>query len=90
MEKIYCGSGKEKTFENGGPEVIHHDINTPLTCPDCNNSVLLTPAANPIPVKLLVEEIRQDLNYKTEPHDINTPEAGELVDEINIILKESI
>jgi len=45
-----------------GPEVIHHDINTPLTCAKCNDSVLLTPAANPVEAKKLIEKIKENID----------------------------
>lgn len=44
-----------------GPEIIHHELNTPLTCPECNSSVLLSFAANPIEAAKLIEEIKENL-----------------------------
>lgn len=44
-----------------GADVIHHELNTPITCPECNDKVLLSPAANPVEAKKLIDKIKETL-----------------------------
>ena len=44
-----------------GPDIIHHELNTVITCADCNSSVLLSFAANPVEAQELIDEIWRDI-----------------------------
>lgn len=53
---------KYKSYvEKYGYEVIHHEKNTPITCPDCNIKVSLNPSSNPVEAQELVDEIMKEL-----------------------------
>jgi hypothetical protein len=46
-----------------GEVVIHHPLNIVVTCPgNCNDSVLMKPATQPVRAKKLIERIRTALD----------------------------
>ena len=45
-----------------GMEIIHNSLNLVLTCPgNCNDSVLMNFASQPVRAKKLIEQIRENL-----------------------------
>ena len=47
-----------------GVDVIHHPLNGRITCPKCNQKVLMDPKTHPIEAAELVAKIQEELDDK--------------------------
>jgi len=56
----------KKYIKKYGAAVIHHELNTRITCDKCNSSVLMDPATHPIEAEELVSLIRNVIKLDEE------------------------